>query len=643
MSNKRPDIRSDLVRRVDSAPIPTSPVSRSRRDEELGLSILELSLRLNHVTRVSERIGLDNVHHLQRNVSIDVDLARLTGRQRHAARADQRPEQADERRLWVPISRHDRRDLAPVTVLDSAGHVVPRLTSHVTANLTSVALVQLFRMLLDANPGSTDRHSELYRIRHDWHRARWLVEAAVRSLITEGPAAERAEMAASARSSRNDPDQEIRSQAGRALEKLFDAEADFLALLETAAAEHPMVVLLPDQRARFHLRFDAPALPDDNGPAPPIPTWRTIIGALSLRREFDFCYRTGIPRAVESYHLTVDVAPEVTVKSLLLSTTVDVAAATAVADDVTKVAKRLSDRGVRPDEVLTREVMRGVSARLFAITHRRQLDADRLPTTRGDATLPAPADWWARAALDENGRASLIGRDDKQLLTVADEIDRLQIGRDVAGDNGPRENTAHAYWHRPQADHSGTRSTDPLRVRAYVLLSDEPPSLAGSVTRMIALLLAMVFGLGSYLTGGFGWLIANPGQPVTVRAESAVVTILLLVPGLLLSRLSIPATRAALGNLRMLARLLAYAAVIATTVLGAAIAAVPDSDAVPTGFFQGTGLCLVLLIVYSGLSLFVQVGRRRPAAATPIAPAWLRAASSRRSGRVERTDASFTV
>src|SRR5882724_11867719 len=173
-----------------TTPIPTTPVSQSRDQEETGLTLLELSLRLAHIKRQAEHLHIVDRSHLSRKVSLDIDLDVLSARhiralsvseaaERTEQLSDRGPEFDDEQirvrptRVWVPVSRHSRQDLAPVVVYDSRRSVVPRMTYQETTEATIAALVKLFRMLVDAHPAVERADDPLYRLRHQQHRARW--------------------------------------------------------------------------------------------------------------------------------------------------------------------------------------------------------------------------------------------------------------------------------------------------------------------------------------------------------------------------------------------------------------------------------------------------------------------------------------
>src|SRR5437867_6028771 len=79
------DLRHDrgmTLERLRSAlwqtPIPTSPPPTDGQLEALGLNLLALALRLEHVDRMSEALTLADSTHMTRSVSIDVNLTVLT-------------------------------------------------------------------------------------------------------------------------------------------------------------------------------------------------------------------------------------------------------------------------------------------------------------------------------------------------------------------------------------------------------------------------------------------------------------------------------------------------------------------------------------------------------------------------------------
>ena len=183
------NVFSELLVAMSHTDIPKARPNFARQVEATGLTLLSLSLRLNHVIRVTENLKLINTDHLSRTVSLDVDLRNLTALQRHTlAVQEPRPPGSESLgaptidRLWVPISRHSREDLAPVVVKDADGTVVPRLTQQAATNAVIAGVTRLFRMQLRSQRPADAAD----RSRDDEHRARWLIENAIARLIEHG-------------------------------------------------------------------------------------------------------------------------------------------------------------------------------------------------------------------------------------------------------------------------------------------------------------------------------------------------------------------------------------------------------------------------------------------------------------------------
>jgi uncharacterized membrane protein len=199
------------------------------------------------------------------------------------------------------------------------------------------------------------------------------------------------------------------------------------------------------------------------------------------------------------------------------------------------------------------------------------------------------------------------------LRRIAANLSGTELGRDLTVDNDPREHGAHAHWRGTAADPSP--SSEPIRATAYLALADEPPALIESVARMVVGLLVVVAGIG---------LLSEWADGSNLNRADAIVAVLLLVPGILLTRLDIPSTNTVLGQLRSFQRRLAYGSLIATTGLGVAFAAGPAD-------WDITWAVLASVIVLSVLvaccfAEFMMRARRRRAVVPFVAavPAWLR-------------------
>src|SRR3954451_10549269 len=95
-------------------PIPTSPPTDNGYQEALGLNLLALALRLEHVDRMSEALTLADSTHMARSVSIDINMTVLTPEQISALRSDPRGVEPHPAAVWLPVARQSRTDLAPV-------------------------------------------------------------------------------------------------------------------------------------------------------------------------------------------------------------------------------------------------------------------------------------------------------------------------------------------------------------------------------------------------------------------------------------------------------------------------------------------------------------------------------------------------
>src|SRR3954467_12306465 len=108
---------------IRALPVPTAPVTFPSREAALGLALMDLSLRLDHLARLSEHLTLVNRGHMSRAISVDVDLDLISGRLRDTLMVPGDAAPGGHGSLWVPVSRYSRRDLAPVVIRDSSGEV----------------------------------------------------------------------------------------------------------------------------------------------------------------------------------------------------------------------------------------------------------------------------------------------------------------------------------------------------------------------------------------------------------------------------------------------------------------------------------------------------------------------------------------
>ncbi len=313
--------RSLLHEAIWRTPVPSSPPPSDPYREALGLNLLALALRLDHVDRMSESLHLVDSTHMTRSVAVDINLARLTDAQRKALRAS--PHDTDEKpkSIWLPLGRTARTDMAPIQVRDAAGAVLTTITHRATVRALGQGLRRAFMIWLDSNPDAHRPGHELQRLRHTLYRSSWLIEAALANLIENGghlgthhlsvpePGVSRSV--------------QIRQTAHEAVDILFATpDNPFLSLLEMVSSEHLLVVEVDASQDHAVLRYDAPVLPalesDTQGSRYAARRWRPPSWA-SLEHEFTVTYETVIPRAVNSYHATVEVPEELRVRRLLMT------------------------------------------------------------------------------------------------------------------------------------------------------------------------------------------------------------------------------------------------------------------------------------------------------------------------------------
>jgi hypothetical protein len=649
---------------IRSLPVPTAPLTFPSRESALGLALMDLSFRLDHVPRLSEHLTLMDRGHMSREISADVDLDLISGRLRDTLVVPGDPSPGREASLWVPVSRYSRRDLAPAVIRDSRGEVVPRLSHRDANRVTAAAFVKLLGMLINAHDDVAAPASPIHQLRHTHQRSRWLIEAAITELIMVGsPSGQRLPTPLDHAELPRRPEKpgSARDLALLGLDALFPAEGGsrllmpFARLLQLATRQYILVAQLGLDRPRRFLTWEAPLPPAQHRPTP----LRTLAkNVLPVNREFVVEYETEIPRAVKAFHLTLEVRQEISVRRFLMSSDVDDEFVEVLVEDLESVARRAERLGSH-HKLLELE-MQGIASRLAELGRRRLVDLtgyedylSRLPIpvgsgpagparrltadeviaalSSGDCSVDVLAAFCAHYSADGMQHLARSGLAGPALLNVAAGLKAAQVGRDLTPDNDPREHGGHAHWRRPSADLS-PQSTEPVRVVAFMALADEAPALIESITRMVAGLALVVLGIGTFLSRGTAWLYSSTVSDGFVPLQpDAVVAVLLLVPGLLLARLDLPGTKSVLGQLHKFQRTLAAASVVVTTALAIAVATV-ESDRVMTRLFQVALAILVFLLVCCLCEFYARrIHRSSAVPRSARVPRWLREA--RRSTR----------
>lgn len=649
------DLLGPLRDAIRHAAIPSAPPHSDPYREALGLNLLALALRLDHVDRLSESLHLVDSTHMVRTVSVDVNLADLTAEQRTALNPS--PQERRQSSIWLPIARHSRSHQAPVLVRDSNGTVLTTSTHRETNQALSQGLRRAFTMWLDSNPDAHREGHPLYRIRHKFSRSTWLIETALTSVIEHGPGAGAWDRGQPVVADAQGGPADIRARAEEAVEVLFSSAGNseygdpFLRLLEIASTEHLLVVRVDTEPERAFLRYDAPVLsPVERNGAEDRPTGRATLRRLFrpppwvlLEHEFSVTYETVIPRAVNSYHVTVEVPEEIRVRRLLMTSDNEADEVRRLTSDMLAVADRYEHLRATASHVLELE-LQSIVSRAAELGRRRVQDLGSYQDYIARVLNPhrqfrKPP----RKPADAAELFRLLGTDRRavrRLVQLAEMYDTDQLRRlarvldadvlrawaerlrdaelrlDVHVDNDPREHAGHTQWSRRTFD-GRHRSTGPVQATIYAALVDDPPSLAASVGRLLLAVVALVLGLTILLGIGVRDLwdtlwaaaggdreIAWPGMPDAKDARptaDALATVLLLVPGLLLSRLDIPSHRTVLGRLRLFSRYVAYAAVTVSVGLALTIAVRPAAETrTPLAIALGLLVVLVLIVLVDG-------------------------------------------
>ncbi|MET0136738.1 MAG: hypothetical protein ABW215_24375 [Kibdelosporangium sp.] len=625
-------------------PIPTSPPPYDGYQEALGLNLLALALRLEHVDRMAEALTLADSTHLTRSVSIDVNLTVLTPDQRQALRSDPNGTR-NPTAVWLPVARQARTDQAPVVVRDAADAVMPRATHQQTTRALIHGMSKAFRMFLEADPRAADPGETLYGIRHGLHRSRWLIQATIANLIDNG--GQQPDLPADhARRNRATDSESIRGRADQALEQLFPADSAFLRLLDIASSEYLLVTEVPMANPQVFLHYNAPVMPARSKGL----RRRAAIWGLIPEHEFTVRYQTVIPRAVNSYHVTIEVPPEIQVRRFFLTSDVDGPALRALVNDIRAVADEYDDLSAVSPKLVEQE-LQSIASRLAEFGRRRYRDLDSFKayvaecyeifTNRAPVFPVKPADelpvtWlsgFAQKYESDQYRKLADGVFTADVLrSIADQLESSDMDQDLYVDNDPRDNAGHAHWRRRPFG-SDPQSVEPVEANVFIALADEPPSLASNVSKLLLAVTLLVLGFAIVLQPGlFAGIpvLGSLGKALapTLSTDSplpsadAIVTVLLLVPGLMLSRLDIPSHRSVLGRLRLFSRYVAYTAMIIAGMLALCVASVHTA---------GLGTPFVLAICALGLLILLLLAdavaksrkRRTLIPGNTVSPGWL--------------------
>jgi hypothetical protein len=623
---------------IETIPIPGAPPRLSRQGAAVGLALLDTSLRLNHVRRLTERLTVVEHGTARRSTEVDVSLKLLDEGQRqataqlqdligqeHGERAASRP--ARQHSLWVPLARLPRRDVSPIDVFDSAGQKLPRLTQHEASRLVAAGLYRLLRGILAGDENAQTAKHELNTFLFQVHEPRWLIQQALLTLLTERNPPEEEFTLAPAGGTEPGYGRQCRELALDILDGCADLLAEYAYLLNVAVRDYMLVVALDDSVEEHRLSYETPLHVDARQPVAK-EQWRRLAAS---RRGYVVTYRTVIPATLKSYHLVAGTAPQAQISRMYLSTDADQHQVDGLAEDLFSLAERQDAAPLQEADGARHKILelqaQTVLRKLADLLRRRKWEAGQSGVELSPRSLPACHRLAAAATTGEAVRTDSGELDNSlrrhpeftaaNLREAAGELTDREFGQDLVLVGGIADNEARAYWRRsggrdPRGDH--------VRVRATLVLKDSTKSGPLNVTFYALAVAAVSFVLG--------WLLVGRPWPYGRAATEAlghigdgqsVITMLLLLPGFLYSRLSLPPRRTVLGYLGTLPQALVQLSIAAVAAFAATVATQSRGEVV-----QATLTVAVGLPVLAALVLFGQASWRE--SAIPLsrlgAPRW---------------------
>lgn len=635
---------SRLREAIRTAPVPVAPPRMSLEGAAVGLGFLDAALRLNHVRRITERLTISQHRIAHRTTQVDLSVNMMTDVQLEAAAAFQALSSHSSAQvvdaklsgpmLWVPVARLPRTDVGPIDVRDDAGHRLPRLTQYEISRLVASGLYQLLRGTLATHSEAQDPCSDLSKVLQRINEPRWLIQASILAVLTENALPQQAQAPSHAghRSERQAQDQNRRLAEG-----IFDRYKDFLgdyAQLFEMAATNQIIVVALDPRADEHLlTYESPLYVNDRDRWY-ARAWRLLRAS---REGYYVTYTTDIPATLRSYHLVAEAASGINIRQLFLATNAAQSDAEALADNLRTLACDLRARrrdggdGDERNQAVEGELL-GQLHRLSELVRRRDWEANA-------ADITAPMTWLSAcpqlvAALEEHEAdpsATRSLRDSPavsaaQLDQAAREIEKYELGSDLALEKQPISDRRHGYWRRPPSAQASGRRT---HVRACLLLRNNTAQSSIQMVAGYALAVAgITYAVAAFLTRS-PWPFSPAAERGYAQVNSEVIAILLLVPGYLYTRLSLPETNTVAGHVRALPRLVAYLCIAAMVGVSAVIAAAHRSHfAIWIAFMTGTGVPVLSIVLLSALRQRSRGTAHR--LARMGAPQWVRPRQGRR-------------
>jgi hypothetical protein len=624
---------------IRSVPIPGAPPPLSREDAAVGLAFLDMALRQNHVRRLTERLSLIEHRSATRTTEVDIRLSLLDMGQREASHLFQRvtsrstgdgdPSVAQPS-IWVPVTCISRLSVSPIDVVDASGRKLPRLTQYETSRLLASGLYLLLRGILSSHPDSrqgTDLGHFLFRV----DESRWLVQAALITLLADRTRPLQREPVSTRAAARPSPDGSVerggqyRDFAIKVLDDYHTLLDTYAQLLDVAVNNYLLVAPLDLSKDDHLLSYDSPMHVPKREPRKSIlRDWLSPARA-SYRVE----YRARIPSSLRSYHLVAETQPGVHIETMSVVTDADRGVVKEVGADLLTLAETLRGQGGTSStnpELIELELQTAIG-RLSELLRTRRWDANQaglgIPREVLETSDRLVQDYRAGwGTFNTQGRfhttlAGSTAADDLQAASA--EIKMQEIALDYSLENGPVSTRAHAYWRRSAARPSVGGH---VQLHCDLTLRDATGARRGTVAAYGVAVAATIYAIACFL----GQTLWPYGRGISTQNPGAVITVLLLVPGFLYTRLELPARHTILGRLRSLSRQTAHVCIGSSMLLASGVAAGMSGSALRWVFVMGN----LIPVVASALLVWRWAQQRKTTSGPLTAPRWLRPSKGRR-------------
>ena len=365
------------------------------------------------------------------------------------------------------------------------------------------------------------------------------------------------------------------------LDKHEHVLAEFFELLDVALDNDLLIVALDPARDEHVLTYETPlhvTSEEDAG-------HRFARLLRSSAEGYHLEYRSSISSSIPAYHLVVDAEPGVDIARMYLSTDTDARTAAALRADLLVLAQRLENERRAPTGRAAFKIlelqMQTTLRSLADLVRRRRWEAAQAGIAVPPGRMVVSSEL-GHVAVSGEGTAGPDGAVDssvlrhpalqpEQLAAAADELFAEELYSSVALENDPSPSRAHASWHGCSTPTATAGA--PVEIRAGMLLRDTTAAGPRRVCEYAVLVAVVGFLFAAFLAGD-PWPFGAASRPRlgTIADAGAVISVLLLVPGFLYTRLGLADKRSISGRLRALPRAVANLCIAVIAIVAATVA-----------------------------------------------------------------------